>query len=86
MRTKESGHIEKVKAKLHAVFEMVDLGPISFYLRMQVEKGRQKQLLKLSQLTYIEMILEKYHLYLAKLYNIPMKEEILLPNKGPEAS
>ncbi len=86
MGQKNSGQIEKVQAKLVATFEMVDIGPISFYLRLKVERNRQKQLLKLSQSTYIEKILEKYHLHLAKPSNILIKEEILLPNEGPEAS
>lgn len=84
--TKESGHIKRVKAKLSAAFEMVDMSPISFYLGLKVEKDRQKQSLKLFEPAYIEKILEKYHFYLAKPCNIPMKEEILLSNKGSEAS
>ena len=86
MGTKESGHIKRVKAKLTTAFEIVDMGPISFYLGLKVERDQQKRSLKLFEPTYIEKILEKYYLYLAKPCNIPMKEEILLPNKGSEAS
>lgn len=46
--TKKSGHIERIKAKLIAAFEIVDVGPISFYLRLKVKRDQQKRLLKLS--------------------------------------
>ena len=40
MGAKKSGHIERVKAELAAAFEMVDMGPISFYLGLKVETDR----------------------------------------------
>lgn len=83
---KESGHIKRFKQKLATAFEMVDMGPISFYLGLKVERNRQNQTLKLFQPAYIEKILTKYHLDQAKSCNTPMKEVILLPKKGPEAS
>lgn len=43
-------------------------------------------MLKLSQPAYINKILAKYHLDLVKPCNTPMKEAILLPNKGQEAT
>lgn len=86
MRAKELCQIERVKAKLTVLFEMVDTDSISFYLRLKVERYWQKQSFKLSQPVYIKRILWKYHLYLAKLCNIPIKEGILLPNERPEAS
>ena len=86
MGVKRSGHIDRVKLELAAAFEMVDMGPISFYLGLKVERDRQNKTLKLSQPAYIEKILAKYHLDQAKPCNTPMKEAILLPNEGPEAS
>ncbi len=82
---KESGHIEKVKRELAAAFEMMDMGPINFYLGLKVETDRQKKTLKLSQPAYIDKILSKYHLDLAKPCNTSMKEAILLQNEGPKA-
>lgn len=76
----------KIKAKLVAAFEMVDISLISFYLELKIERDHQKQLIKLFQSTYIKKILEKYHLYFAKPCNILMKERILLPNEVLEAS
>ena len=62
MGVKRSGHIKKVKRKLAAEFEMIDMGPISFYLGQKVEIDRQKKTLKPSQPAYINNILSKYHL------------------------
>ncbi len=68
-----------------AAFEIVDMGPISFYLGLKVERDRQKKTLKLFQPAYIDKILSKYHLDLAKPCNTSMKKAILLPNEGPKA-
>ncbi len=84
MGVKRSGHIEIVKRELAATFEMVDIGAISFHPGLKVERDRQKKTLKLFQLAYIDKILSKYHLELAKLCNTLMKEAILLSNKRPE--
>ncbi len=86
MGVKRSGHIKKVKYELAPAFEIVDMGPISFYLGLKVKRNRQNKTLKLSQPAYIDKILAKYHLDQAKPCNTPMKEAILLPNKGPKAS
>lgn len=40
---KKLGHIKRVKKKLIAVFEIVDIGPIGFYLGLKVEKDCQKK-------------------------------------------
>ena len=81
-----SGHIERVTQELAAAFEMIDMGPISFYLGLKVERDRQNRTLKLSQPAYIEKILAKCHLDQAKPCNTPMEEAILLSNEGSEAS
>lgn len=47
MGIKIFGHIEKVKQKLVATFKMVDIGSISFYLNLKIEKNCQKKTLKL---------------------------------------
>lgn len=86
MGIKGSGHIEKVMLKLAAAFKMADMGSISFYLRLKVERDRAKKTLKLLQAAYIDKILTKYHFDLAKSCNSPMKEGIPPSNKGSEAS
>ena len=39
----ESGIIQQVKAELTVAFLMVDMGPISFYLRLKVERNRDNR-------------------------------------------
>lgn len=48
MAPKESRIIQRVKAELIVVFSMVDMGSISFYLGLKVEKNREEQTIKLS--------------------------------------
>ncbi len=86
MGVKGSGHIEKVKLELAAAFEMADMGSISFYLGLKVERDQAKKTLKLSQPAYVDKILAKYHLNQAKPCHTPMKERIPPPKVGPEAS
>lgn len=44
---KGSDHIVKVKLKLTADFEMVDMSPIYFYLGLKVKRDQAKKMLKL---------------------------------------
>ena len=81
MAIKESGFIARVKAELTSAFQMVDMGPISFYLGLQVKRNREQKTIKLSQPAYIEKILCKFFLDQANSSNTPMKESVqLLPN------
>lgn len=75
-----SGVIEKVKRELTAAFEIVDLGPIRFYLGLKVEQNREKKTIKLSQPTYIQKVLAKYHFDKANPTNTLMKGATLGPN------
>ena len=78
MAPKGSGMIERVKAELASAFSMVDMGPISFYLGLKVERDREKKTIKLSQPAYIDKVLAKFHLDKAHPVNTPMKENALL--------
>ncbi len=80
MWPKRSGAIEKVKRELAAAFEMVDMSPISFYLGLKVERNREKKTIKLSQPTYIQELLAKYHLDKANSTNTSIKEASLESN------
>lgn len=75
---KRSGFIQKVKDKLIATFLIIDIDPISFYLSLKVEHNRSKKTIKLSQLTYIDKVLEKYYINKANTINTLMKEIELL--------
>lgn len=87
MGMKESESIATVKRELAAGFSMVDLGPISFYLGRKVERDWEKKTIKLSQPTYIDKILYKFHLDQAHPANTLMKESaVLLPRTESQAS
>lgn len=43
---KGSDVINKVKAELITAFSLVDIGPISFYLGLNVERDREKRIIK----------------------------------------
>lgn len=82
IEVKRSGHIGRVKQELAPAFEIVDMGPFSFYLGLKAERDREKNTLKLSQLIYIGRILAKYHFNQAKSCNTSIKQAILLLNKS----
>lgn len=84
MGPKASGMIERVKAELTSAFSMADMGPISFYLGLKVERNRQEKTNKLSQPAYIDKILNTFHLDKAHPVNTPMKEGTPLEQR-PEA-
>lgn len=78
MAPKCSGMIERVKAELTAAFSMVDLGPISSYLGLRVDRDREQKTIKLSQPAYIEKVLARFYLDKANPVNTSMKESALL--------
>lgn len=45
---KGSKMMEKVKTELTSAFSMVDMGPISFYLSLKVQRDRENRIIKLS--------------------------------------
>ena len=46
MAPKGSGMIERVKVELTSSFSMADMGPISFYLGLKMERNREKKTIK----------------------------------------
>ena len=78
MTSKESGIIQRIKAELAAIFSMVDMGSISFYLGLKVEWDWAKCIIKLLQPAYIDKVLSKFHFDQAHVINTPMKETVLL--------
>lgn len=82
MGIKDSNIITRVKQELTTVFEIANMGPISFYLGLKVTQDQEKKILKLSQLAFIDKILAQFHLNQAKTSNTLMKKTCLLFNKG----
>ncbi len=64
-----------------ATFEMVDIGPVSFYLDLKVSRDCVKKKIKLLQPAYIDKILAKFYLSQANTSNTPMKETPLEPSE-----
>lgn len=59
---KKSENIAKIKKKLVARFLKIDLGLISFFFSLKIERDKEKRIIKLFQPTYINKIFSKYHL------------------------
>lgn len=81
MTPKRRGMVERVKAELTSAFSMVDMGPISFYLGLKVQRDREKRAIKLFQLAYIDKVLARFHLDKAHAVNTPMKETAILQQR-----
>ena len=79
---KGSPMITEVKKQLKLAFKMVDMGPISYYLGLKVERDRVNKTIKLSQPAYIEKVLERFHMQTAKTTNTPMREGCLFINES----
>ena len=64
-------------------FEMVDMGPLAFYMGLKVTRDREKRTIKLSQPGYIEKLLDRHGMLKAKTAKVPMRDTILLPSNTP---
>ena len=78
MVSKGSGMMERVKIELTLAFSMVNMGPISFYLGLKVQRDRENRIIKLSQLTYVDKVLAKFYLDKAYTVNTPMRKIAIL--------
>ena len=72
--------ISCIKSKLITAFEIVDMGPLAFYVGLKVTQDRKKQTIKLSQLSYIEKLSYYYSILKAKIAKVPMQDTIFLPS------
>ena len=69
-----SGIIKRIKEELAAAFDMVDMGPLAFYVGLKVDCDRKQRTIKLSQPGYIEKLLDQHGMLKAKTAKIPMRE------------
>jgi hypothetical protein len=70
--------IRSIKAQLSAKYRMTDLGPVQQYLGIQVERNRQKRLLRIHQRPFIETILKRFQMENCKGVSTPMEANIHL--------
>ena len=58
--------MESIKAYLSKSFSMKDLGEAAYLLGIKIYKDRSRRLIGLSQSTYLDKILKKFHMDKAK--------------------
>ena len=81
-----SGIMKRVKEELAAAFDIVDMGPLAFYVGLKVTRDRERKTIKLSQPGYIEKLFDRHGMLKAKTVKIPMRETPLLPYEKPVTS
>jgi hypothetical protein len=64
--------IEDIKKQLEKRFEIKDLGPVSFFLGIQIERDRKQRIIRINQSTYLSKLLESNGLHDLKPADIPL--------------
>ena len=64
--------ISCIKLELTMAFEMVDMGPLAFYVGLKVTRNREKRTIKLSQPGYTQKLLDRHGMLKAKTAKVPM--------------
>lgn len=64
--------LEEIKTKLSKTFEMTDLGEPKLFLSIDIERNREQKILKLSQMEYINKILERFGFSNSNIQRTPM--------------
>ena len=78
---KDAGMVSAVKSQFKAAFDMVDMGPISYYLGLKVERNRKDRIITISQPAYIDKVAARFGLDKAAPSQYPIREgQILEPN------
>jgi hypothetical protein len=77
--------LAEFKEAMVQTFEMSDLGPVSFYLGMQVERDRARRELKLSQAHYVAEVLERFGMTECKPISTPMEVKTKLQKHEGQA-
>jgi hypothetical protein len=77
--------INKVKAQLKERYKMKDLGPVSFFLGIKVERDWENKTIRLTQRAYIESFLKNLVMWQVTTKKTPMEEKCQL-NKAAEGA
>ena len=72
LASNNKGFLKVIKGWLSSTFEMKDMGEAAYILGVQILRNRATKLLALSQETYIDKILERFHMKDAKPMNTPI--------------
>nr|GEX18098.1 zinc finger, CCHC-type [Tanacetum cinerariifolium] len=70
--------LQEVKTYLGKCFSMKDLGEAAFILRIKIYRDRSRQLIGLSQNSYLDKILKRYRMDNSKRGSIPMQVDLYL--------
>jgi len=73
--------LESVKAWLSSCFSMKDLGEAQYILGIQIYRDRSRQMIGLSQSTYIDKVLDRFNMANSKKGFLPMSHGISLSKK-----
>jgi hypothetical protein len=69
---KDQAMMSRVKGELSSKFAMKDLGPVTYYLGIEVMRDRAKRVTELSQEAYISKVVQRFNLEGAKPAIVPM--------------
>ncbi|HEV7738455.1 MAG TPA: reverse transcriptase domain-containing protein, partial [Chlamydiales bacterium] len=72
------GEIKRVAQDLNKHFEMVDLGPIKWLLGIAIERERKMRTISLSQVAYIDSIVEKFEQAEGYEVSTPLDHNVVL--------
>ena len=64
--------LKSVKEYLNSKFSMKDLGEVAYILGIKIYRDRSRRLLALCQSTYLDKILKKFDMHLAKKGLVPV--------------
>jgi hypothetical protein len=70
--TKDTTTMKELKERLFNRYKARDLGPIGFYLGIRVHRDRAKRSLSLTMDSYIDRVVEEYHLTDAPIADTPL--------------
>jgi hypothetical protein len=76
--TSSVGLMKEVKAKIGSRVEIVDLGPIHWMLGIEIHRNREERTVSLSQKSYIQSIIRRFHFDDLKPVSSPMDPQVKL--------
>jgi hypothetical protein len=79
--TKDIASIKELKARLSNRYKARDLGPIGFYLGIRIHRDRPNRSISLTMDSYIERVVEEYHLTDALAADTPLPKSALTLTK-----
>jgi ribosomal protein S3 len=82
---KDGAKIKALKKRLMKRFEMEDLGPAKYFVRVRITRDREERTITLFQDAYINKVLERYSMKNCHSVDTPMAAgaaEVMIPFEG----